>query len=581
MRLAAIALALSFALACRSEAPSPAETDARPAPARREPARELALERAAELERVAAALAREVRARRRDAAIANCIVTRRAWRRIEPLARLLAPVAASQIDPEADEPDEIPRRTGLRVLADALASEPPDWALALDAATLMENSAKLAKRELATASWDARRQTTALSRAIFEWGRRLDGSRAESDAELSVDVLDGGRSLLDWSALLGPEVKAAGGDLSRWIDRHGARPADKLAALAASGRLGAAVRGAAIRLGTRAPAPPFLPLRRTRAREWEEPVHVATFPALLGAPPRPDRIRLGAALFFDGRLSKNGKMSCASCHRVESALAAGTRRPLSMSGGPVPRDVPSLWNTAYEPMHFWDGRASTLADQVRIAVEHDMGGDWRAIVARLSEDEEVVADFRRAYRDGLVAENVRDALGAFERTLIDDSTPFDRYVRGDTSALDAEQLRGFDVYFGKSRCSRCHRLPLTSGTIPPRFTRAEASAIGVPTSARSRKLDPDRGRGAAVKDAAMEHAFKVPSLRNLDRTAPYFHNGSFRTLEEVVDFYEKGSGPALGIQLDSFDPDARAFELTDEERRALIAFLREGLKSAN
>lgn len=598
MRRVAAALAVVL-VACATETspapgPSASASTAAPANARAElgAARRRALERASEVERAADRLERAARERRREDATRDLIALRRAWRRVEPMARMLAPVAASQIDPEIeDEPDEILRRVGLRVLGDALADKDVDWARVDEAVRATARATKLATRELATATWDLRRLGVALSRAAFEWGRRLDGSHAESDAELVADVKEGGLALVEWSELLLGELRARDAarakafeppirDFTRWVGERGDAPADKLAGLVLSGELGAAVRRMHSALGGPALRAPFLPARRTRTADHEEPVHLASFPALVGPPLRPARVELGAELFFDRRLSRHDDLSCASCHRIEHALAAGPRRPRAFDGKPLARDVPALWNAAYEPMHFWDGRASTLAEQVRIAVENDMGGQWDEIVRRLSADADLERRFRGAFGDGVTAANVRLAIEEFERTLVSDATPLDRYVRGDRAAMSNEMLRGFDVYFGKARCSRCHRLPLTSGAMPPRFVRTEASAIGVPQGPRSRKLDRDRGRGDATKRAIDLHAFKVPTLRNLARTAPYFHNGSFATIEQVVEFYEDGSGAGLGIVLENFDPDAAAFELSNAERRALIVFLRDGLRDA-
>jgi cytochrome c peroxidase len=548
-------------------------------------ARRRGLETAQRLEQGSERLSRATRTRDLSEARAATLELRRIWRDVEPAARVLAPVAASQIDPAP------PKRAGLRVIADSLDREPPDLER-LDAAVQRTDAAvRLAARELATATWDERRLGVALSRAVFEWGCRLDGSRAESADELAVDVIDGGRALLGWAGLLSKatgerdprvadRVDRAAATLDAWIRRQAGEPSDKLNALIASGELGAAVRAAALLLGQETVRPPFLAQWRTQREDWQEPVQIASFPALLGARPRADRVELGAGLFFDRRLSADGTLACASCHRVEHALSAGRRRPLTAAGRPVSREVPSIWNVAFEPMLFWDGRASTLADQARIAVEIQMGADWAELVARLRKDADLDAGFRRAFGDGLTAANVRHALAEFQRTLIRDSTPLDRFVRGDAEAMTPQMLRGFDLYFGKARCSRCHKLPLTSGTQPPRFVSAEVSAIGVPRSPGGRALDPDRGRGAATRDAGDEHAFKVPTLRNLAATAPYFHNGAFATLEQVVDFYARGSGAALGIRLPNFAPDAGRITLSASERRALVAFLRDGLRDA-
>jgi hypothetical protein len=304
------------------------------------------------------------------------------------------------------------------VLGDALGANPPDLGL-VDAATRTTGAAvRLATSELSTASWDARRLSAGLSHAVFEWGCRLDGSQAANVAELDVDVRDGGRSLTRWAKLMASVVRPrdrllaerlerAVRELEAWLDRRVVASRAKATRLTC-GELGAALRAAAPALGEQPVRPPFLARHRTQPEDWQEPIHVATFPALIGPRPRPERVELGASLFFDPRLSKGKTLSCASCHRVERGFSAGPRRPPTAAGTPVARDVPGLWNAAYEPMYFWDGRASTLADQARIDVEPR----WRDaddVVARLREDAELVAAFRRAFTDGLSARKLARA----------------------------------------------------------------------------------------------------------------------------------------------------------------------------
>ncbi len=585
--LVAACLVLS---ACRApeerHTPGTASSPKSTAPAEPDGIRRLAI---ADAESVAKELERiERAAKARDAREARLayLELRRAWRRLLPIATLLT--HSSTLEPP-DEADEFPADLGLAPLAAALHEEPPAWEALERSLSRTKPASLLAPGEAKTLSLRAHKLADALNRGVFRWGTLLDGSAGESREEARIDALEGGRALVRYSrevAKLAADPAAlerATTGFERWLDAREAAPAapldDKLEGLAKSAELGAELRGLFAARGTVLP-PPFAPRHATAREPYAERVSVATFPRLPGAAPDPRRAELGKLVFHDKRLSKNGKLSCASCHREAQGFSAGRERPRRFDGRRLERDVPGLLNIAYEPMFFWDGRASTLARQVEIAVESDMGGSWPEIVTRVAGDAELVRRFRELYPDGPTQASLVDALAELERTLIADDTPFDRYVRGDRKALGPEELAGFDVFFGEARCSRCHRLPLTSGAEPPRFTRAELTAIGVPARPGARTLDADRGRGAVTGRAEHEHAFKVPALRRLSRTAPYFHNGGFGTLEEVVDFYAKGSGQGLGIAPKTFDADARSFELTPERRRALLAFLRRGLDDA-
>lgn len=532
-------------------------------------------------------LQREATRRDRDAAWAAYLELRRAWRRLLPLSALFT--YGSQLEPPLDEPEEVPDDLGLAALRDALLASPPDFDALERALTRTRPAIAVAPSEARVMALREPEIALALSRGVFRWGLMLDGSLSESLEEERIDALDGGHALVAAArrvreAALGRDVKDPDGlldavtALEAWLDGQPpkSRLTNKLRGLMLSGRLGAALRKLLAARGAAVPAP-YRAARPSAEVAHEEPISVAVFPRLRGAPPRADRAALGRALFFDERLSRDVTMSCASCHRASHALSSGPTRPRAADGSALARDVPGLWNVAFEPMFFWDGRASTLDRQVELAVERDMQGRWPEVVARLSKDAELAARMRAAFGGDVDAASVKTALAEFERTLVLDDTPFDRFVRGDEAALGEEELRGFDVLFGHARCTRCHRLPLTSGALPPRFTRSEVSAIGVPVRPGVARLDADRGRGAITGLARDAHAFKTPTLRNLALTAPYFHNGAFRTLEQVVDFYRDGSGPGLGVGPESFDPDARAFELSPAERRALLAFLRRGL----
>jgi cytochrome c peroxidase len=202
-----------------------------------------------------------------------------------------------------------------------------------------------------------------------------------------------------------------------------------------------------------------------------------------------------------------------------------------------------------------------------------MGLEPGELVRALETDAALVARFKLVFPDGLTLNNVAAALGAFEaRDLVPATSPLDGHV------LTEEQSRGFDVFAGKGRCTRCHVPPTFAGSRPPDFAVPVYGVLGLPAHDDRNKLDGDLGRGALTRVPAQERAFKTPTLRNLALTAPYMHNGVFATLDEVVDFYDRGGGTGAGLAVPNQDPDVRKLELTAAERQALLVFLRDGLR---
>jgi cytochrome c peroxidase len=171
---------------------------------------------------------------------------------------------------------------------------------------------------------------------------------------------------------------------------------------------------------------------------------------------------------------------------------------------------------------------------------------------------------------------LRAVLATYVRSLVRLDSRFDRAVRGDTSALTGAERHGFTVFMGKARCGTCHFAPLFSGAAPPDLVRSEPEIIGVPVRdvARGAAIDPDSGRAGVDHVAEHLHAFKVPTLRNVARTAPYMHNGVFASLEQVVDFYDRGGGLGIGASVPAQTLSSRPLHLTPAERSDLLAFLR-------
>jgi parallel beta-helix repeat protein len=276
----------------------------------------------------------------------------------------------------------------------------------------------------------------------------------------------------------------------------------------------------------------------------------------------PDLANLGYQLFFDPALSGSNDYSCAHCHHPDLGFSDGLKTAVGADGRVLTRNAPSLWNVAYDSAFFWDGRASSLEEQLvtPITAPDEMNQDFEALVEELSAIEAYQSAFESLFPDGITQANIASALATFQRTLISDQSAFDRYVQGEFEALTPQQRRGLGVFRSAgTRCFECH--------INPTFSSDDFRIIGVPDEGQN-----DIGYGAVAGGEAMNFAFKVPSLRNAVLSAPFMHNGHFDTLEAVVDFYARGGGK------DDFENVDRhvqpGFEnLSQPDRADLVAFL--------
>lgn len=295
-------------------------------------------------------------------------------------------------------------------------------------------------------------------------------------------------------------------------------------------------------------------------------------------PDTPDKIELGKLLYFDPLLSGKNDISCAHCHHPD--LGFSDNRAISMGkdasglgrdregGAVLRRGSPTVWNSAFNHLQFWDGRAADLEEQAGKPIEDkkEMDQDPAELLKELKEIPAYVELFKKAFHssdgESLTFENVTYAIAAFERTIISQNSRFDRYAAGEVDALDARERAGLNVFRSlETRCFECHNFPT--------FANPDFKIVGVPDLDVN---DPDLGRGEIVGEI-YNRAFKVPTLRNIALTAPYMHNGVFETLEEVIDFYAKGGGNGLGMNLENIDDKIRPFSLTAEEKSSLIAFL--------
>ncbi len=296
----------------------------------------------------------------------------------------------------------------------------------------------------------------------------------------------------------------------------------------------------------------------------------------------PEKVQLGKRLFFDKRLSKNNDRSCASCHQPgRKALTDGLKTSLALDGHTsLPRNAPTIWNAALQRKLFWDSRSNTMEDQVMAVLNNkkEMDGSADDVARRVIALPDYQYLYRNAYPGpaaGKEAENICNAIAAYERTLIALNSRFDRHMRGE-QILTKREINGYNLFMGKAKCGTCHFAPLFSGAKPPRYYDIESEILGVPASnvKRNAKLDADSGRYLSTGLGMHLFAFKTATLRNIALTAPYMHNGVFTTLEQVVDFYNKGGGQGLNIAPQNQTLPFDKLNLSGKEKRDIILFMK-------
>jgi cytochrome c peroxidase len=290
---------------------------------------------------------------------------------------------------------------------------------------------------------------------------------------------------------------------------------------------------------------------------------------------------LGSILFFDPILSGNLSRSCASCHKPGNGFADNASKNIAFNNnGVVKRNTPTLINSVYQQAQFWDGRVAFVKDQVRDVVTNktEMHGNFSVIAKLLNESEEYEQMFRKAFPTQdhpLTESNIQQALAAYVQSLTALNSPFDKFMRGDANAMSTQQIDGFNLFMGKGKCGTCHFMPLFNGSVPPFYKETESEVLGVPSEAviKNASLDMDEGKFALFPNPLLKHMFKTPTVRNAAITAPYMHNGVYATLEEVMDFYNRGGGSGLGILFENQTLPSEELNLSTEEQQNIIAFI--------
>jgi cytochrome c peroxidase len=307
----------------------------------------------------------------------------------------------------------------------------------------------------------------------------------------------------------------------------------------------------------------FAPCSLTQAASPSQPdpwLRPADVPHPPDNAPTVERIALGKQLFFDPRLSGSGFLSCATCHNPAMGWSDGLPTGLGHDFKRLGRATPTILNTVYQPLLMWDGRKPNLEQQALGPIESagEMNMPLDALEQRLQSISGYKALFDKAYPgEGVNRLTVGKALASFERTVVSTEAPFDRWRKGDTQAMSASAQRGFQVFQDKGNCVKCHQ--------GFNFTDNGFHNIGV----KSLGDTEDEGRFAHRKVKILKGAFKTPTLRDVELTAPYMHNGMYKSLEEVVEHYDRGGDVKTNLS-----PNMQPLGLTAQEKQDLVAFMK-------
>ncbi|WP_312172898.1 cytochrome c peroxidase [Chryseobacterium sp.] len=293
--------------------------------------------------------------------------------------------------------------------------------------------------------------------------------------------------------------------------------------------------------------------------------------------------KLGKQIFYDQNVSGNGKMSCATCHLPENAFTdLKSKSPSNVDGKTVLRNSPTLYNAVFAKRFFYDLRAFYLEQQAEHVIynKDEFNTSYDNIIKKINADPEYKKDFKKAFKKGNInRENFSKALSSYVASLYSYESDFDKFMRSEKEISD-DAKKGFNLFMGKANCATCHFAPNFSGLVPPFFNENESEVLGVtakPIDHKPLELDTDKGRvNSPVKKEnswIYENSFKTVTVRNIALTKPYFHNGAFNSLEEVLEFYNEGGGEGLGLKMKNQTLAPDKLNLTQTEIKQIIAFL--------
>lgn len=293
------------------------------------------------------------------------------------------------------------------------------------------------------------------------------------------------------------------------------------------------------------------------------------------------QIELGKLLFFDPALSGNNKRACASCHRPEFGFTEPLAKSISFENqGQVSRNAPTLLNVLFQKAFFHDARTTYLEDQI-VEVnqnKNEMHGNFNDLAIKLNGSNEYKALFKQAFEGtidtSISKQSIIKSLAAYERSLISMNSKFDKFMRNENVDLTLNEQNGFNLFMGKAQCGTCHFAPFFNGTVPPNFDETEWEIIGTPENKNNKNLDSDKGRYNVAQMDIHQYAFKTPTIRNIEYTSPYMHNGVYHKLEEVLDFYNDGGGIGHGYEVPNQTLPSDSLKLSKSELNDIISFMK-------
>lgn len=289
------------------------------------------------------------------------------------------------------------------------------------------------------------------------------------------------------------------------------------------------------------------------------------------------QIQLGEKLFSDTILSGDNSVSCITCHIPSEAYA--DHKPKAIQNGKLSRNTPTLLNSGFQNTLFLDGRVNYLEDQAKAVINNkdEMHGSFSKALEKIKNNKTYQIEFKKVFPNDLeiTEQNLLKSIASYVRSLSKLNSKFDDYLRG-KAKLSVNEKKGFNIFMGKGKCATCHFFPLFNGSVPPMYNELESEVLGVPSqkSVQNATIDPDLGEYNITKAPLKKYAFKTPTVRNSAITYPYMHNGIYHSLEEVIDFYNRGGGAGIGIELDNQTLPTDELKLTKTEIKDLIAFLK-------
>jgi cytochrome c peroxidase len=317
-------------------------------------------------------------------------------------------------------------------------------------------------------------------------------------------------------------------------------------------------------LSTAVAAPPGSAPHGTIAVDGITVPDIGPMPTQVPIPPTnlsyAQKVELGKQLYFETRLSKNNSVSCAFCHNPGTGFADARQFSIGAFGTAGGRQAPTVYNTGFIPLQFWDGRAGSLEEQAIGPIHNpiEMAEMHETVVPKIAKIPAYQKQFQLIFGSGASLQHIAEAIAAFERTIVSQNSSFDKYAMGESGAMNEAAIRGLALFRGKARCILCHN--------GPNFTDNQFHNLGVPQVG---PLKEDLGRYVVTRAQQDKGAFKTPTLRSVVETAPYMHDGVLKTLEEVIDFHDAGGGSNPNLS-----PLMKPLGLSPEEKADLLEFLK-------